>query len=210
MEFVDMSHRRESSASSPFRLFLLELERARDAIQLTLPLVAAVVEPLADPCRERLLRDEVAVALEGARNRALVAQRDAIGDLESRLFAQVVQMVGELAREAFQLELRRELGLERDRRPRVAAARVARRTFVGDEDLGVGELDPFDLDRPVAPLVASFRERLPNPRQILAELRPEDFEVGLHGLLHEALGRVPNLERLNIELVLDDLAQLRI
>src|SRR5947199_366388 len=95
------------------------------------------MEPLADLCGERLLRDEVGVALEGTRDRPLVPQRDAIGDLESRFLAQIVQMVGELARETLELELRRELGLERDGSTRLAAHSVTRRTLVGAQDLRV-------------------------------------------------------------------------
>ena len=68
-------------------LVLLELELARDTVQLTLPLVSAVMKPLADLRRESLLGDEVAIALEGSRDRALVAQGDAIGDLETCFFA---------------------------------------------------------------------------------------------------------------------------
>src|SRR5438552_17410110 len=96
-------------------------------------------------------------------------------------------MVGELARETLELELRRDLGLECDGRTRVAAHRVTRRPFVGDEDLGVGELESFDADRAVASLVAPLGERLPDSRQIFAALRPKDLEVRFHGFLDQAL-----------------------
>ena len=114
----------------------------------------------------------------------------------------------ELSRKTFELELRGDLRFERDRRARVASDRVPGRAFVRDEDLGVGKLEAFDLDRAVSTLVASIGERLAHAREILAELRSEDLEVRLHGLLHQALRRVADLDRLHVELILHDLRQL--
>src|SRR2546430_14148806 len=146
----------------PLRLFDLQL--TRDAVQLAVPLVAAVAQSLAEARRQRLLLNEVPVPLERARDRTRVAERDAIRDLEARLFTQVVEMVRELSRQPLELELGRHLCFERDDRAGVPADRVPGRALMRDEHLGVRELEPFDLDRPVAPLVTSLRKRLPYPR----------------------------------------------
>ena len=48
-----------------------------------------------------------------------------------------------------------------------------------------------------------------HPRKVLTELWSEDLEVRLHGLLHEPLGRVADLDRLHVQLVFHNLRQLR-
>ena len=65
--------------------------------------MAAITEPLFDARGERLLGDEVAIPLEGTPDGTRVTQRDAVGNLETRLLAEVVQVVRELASETFEL-----------------------------------------------------------------------------------------------------------
>src|SRR5258706_8751533 len=104
------ANRRHGVASNS-RLFDLEL--TRDAVELALPLVATFMESFSEARRQRLLFDEVAVALEHARNWPRIPERNAIGDVQARLLPHVVQVVRELAREPFELELRRDLSFER-------------------------------------------------------------------------------------------------
>src|SRR5437773_3595798 len=92
--------RRHRAAS---RSGLFDLELARDAVQLALPLVASVMETLGEARRQRLLLYEVAVAPEHAPDGTGVAERDAIGNVEPRFLAHVVQVVRELSRKTFEL-----------------------------------------------------------------------------------------------------------
>src|SRR5437763_14725031 len=201
---TDRRHRASSSSG------LLDLELARDAVQLALPLVAPVTESLREARRQRFLLDELAVAFEDAPDGARVAERDAVRDVEACLLAHVVQVVRELSREPFELQLRGDLRFERDGRAGIAAHGVSGGAFMRDEDFGVRKVEAFDLDRPVAPLVAALREGLPYSRQILSELRSEHLEVGLHGFSHQPFGRVADLDRLHVELLLHDLRKLGI
>src|SRR2546426_898575 len=116
--------------------------------------------------RESLVGDEVAVAFERGRDRARVTHRDPVRDLEASLLAYVVQVVSDLARETFELELRGELGLERDGRSGVAAHGVAGGALMRDEYLGRREREPLHRDLTVAAFVSSLGERLPDPGQI--------------------------------------------
>src|SRR5437867_4057671 len=127
-----------------------------------------------------------------------VAERDAIGDLESGFLAHVVQMVGKLARETFELEIGGRLRLQRDRGSGVTRDGVPGDAFVRYEHLGVREHEPLDSDRSVAPLVTSLGERLADAWKILAQLGAEHLQVRLHGLPNEALGVVSHLERLHV------------
>ena len=83
------------------------------------------------------------------------------------------------------------------------------RALVRHEDFGVRQLETLDLDRPVATLVPPLGKRLSNSGKVLAELRPEHPEVRLHCLLYEPFGRIPDLDRFHIELVLDDVGEVR-
>src|SRR6266550_3369132 len=201
---ADRRHRASSRSG------LLDLELARDAVQLALPVVAPVMESLREARRQRFLLDEVAVALEDAPDRARVAERDAVRDVETGLLAHVVQVVRQLSRESFELQLRGDLRFERDGRAGIAAHGVSGRAFVRDEDFGVRKVEAFDLDRPVAPLVSTLRKGLSHSRQILSELRSEHLEVGLDGFSHQPFGRVADLDRLHVELLLHDLRKLGI
>src|SRR4051812_17079272 len=93
---------------------LFDLEPRLDAVQLSRPRVPASGQATRDAAREHLFSDLVGVALDDRGDRAVVAERDAVGDVEARLLAQLVQLVRELARETFRLELGRERGVERD------------------------------------------------------------------------------------------------
>src|SRR5438093_3932894 len=200
---------RRSSTVSNRELGLLDFELSFHAVELALPLVAPSLQALAHARRERLLRDEVAVALERARDGSRVAKRNPVRDVETGVLAEIVQVMRELARESFELELGSQLRLERHRRAGVASHRVAGRALMRDEDLRVRELEAFDADRPVTTLIPSVGERLPHARQVLTELRSEHLEVRLDRLFHEALGRIAQLDRLHVELVLHDLGEIR-
>src|SRR5437773_5646190 len=97
--------------------------------------MAAADESLGYLRREGLFGDEVAVALERDRDRARETHRDAVSDLKPGLLAQVVQVMGDLARESFELELRRAFGLECHGRSRIAANGMTGCALVRNEHL---------------------------------------------------------------------------
>src|SRR5438093_11589745 len=116
--------------------------------------------------------------------------------------------MGDLAREAFELELGRTLRLERHRRSGVTAHGVASRALMRDQHLARRERESLHRDRSIAAFISSLGERLPDPRQVLAELRSEHSQVRLDGLSHETLGLVADLELLHVELILHDVREL--
>src|SRR6266550_1294232 len=170
--------------------------------------MAAADESLDHIRREGLFGDEVAVALECSRDRSRVAQRDPVSDVEPGVLAQVIQMMCDLARESFDLELRRAFGLERHGRSRVAANGMTWCALVRDEHLVRSEREPLHRDGSVAAFVSPLGECLPDPWQILTELWSEHLQVGLYGLFDEAFGLIADLERLHVQLILHDLREL--
>src|SRR5687768_13676092 len=183
-------------------LGLFDLYFGLYSVQLAAPGVAATREALLDGDRERLALDQAPELLDRLRDGPRVAQADPVGDLEPGLLAQVVQLVDELARETFLLEVRRERGLERGDRSGVAADRVTGRADVLDEHLGGQEREAFDLERAVGLLSEPpLGERRAHPREILAELRSERLELRFHAQLDEPGGIVADLELFHVQLV---------
>src|SRR5437660_11289789 len=132
--------------------------------------MAAAGQAFAHAGRQRLLGDEVAMSPDRGGEPTPVAERDAIGDLESRFLAHVVQMVGKLARETFELEIGGRLRLQRDRGSGVTRHGVPGAAFVRYEHFGVREHEPLDGDRSLPPLVAAPWHRRAHAWTVLPQL----------------------------------------
>src|SRR6266849_9183927 len=192
----------------PTRLAPLYLELSFHAVELALPGMASPSHAFRDGCREHLGPKEVGELLDRPSERAFVPQHDAIGDVEAGFLPQRVHMMRELARETFRLEFRRRLRHKRGDRAGVTPDRVSGRPLVAHQYLGRRKREALDDRVAVTHREAALGQRLADPRQLIAELRPERLQLRLHGLAHEPLRVVTHLEGLHVELVADDRREL--
>src|SRR5439155_12857819 len=114
----------------------LDLQLCGDAVELAAPSVSAPGQPALHARREDFLGDVVLEPLDRRSDRAVVAQRDTVRDIEPRFLAQIVELVRELAGETLRLELRRQRGVERDDETQLARDRVTGLALMRDEHLG--------------------------------------------------------------------------
>src|SRR5439155_5977158 len=121
----------------------LDLQLCGDAVELAAPSVSAPGQPALHARREDFLGDVVLEPLDRRSDRAVVAQRDTVRDIEPRFLAQIVEFVRELARQSLGLEFGRERGVERDDETRLARHGVAVLALMLHEHLRRLQLQPL-------------------------------------------------------------------
>src|SRR5439155_22194742 len=106
--------------------------------------------------RERLAHDPVAVGVEARGLLVRVDDPDAIGHLQAGLFAHVLDLPDEVARVAFERELGRDLGVERNGEPVAVHDGEAFARARPDLELAGGKDPLADLQLAVRALVLAF------------------------------------------------------